>query len=141
MPPRAAALPWSDPASWGGTLPPAGAQVLIPAGRAIVLDADTPALAGLQIDGALYFADKNVKLTAGWVMTTGLLQAGTEAEPYKYKSSITLTGTNESLDLQGFGNKFLGAMNGGRLEIHGHRRDALAFSQLDAHASPGDTAI
>jgi cell migration-inducing and hyaluronan-binding protein len=141
VPAQSAATAWSDPATWGGVLPPAGAQVVIPPGRAVVLDVDAPPLAGLHIQGALYFADRDVRLTSTWIMVNGLLQVGTEAQPYRHKATITLTGTNETLDVFNMGTKFLGAMGGGRIELHGHRRDAVSWTQLDAHANPGDTAI
>lgn len=136
-----AATPWSDPATWGGSLPPAGASVVIPPGRAVLLDVRTPPLAGLQVQGALYFADREAELTSNWVMVTGLLQAGTEAQPHRARGTITLTGTDERADQFGMGTKFLGAMAGGRIELHGHRRDALAWTRLAAHANPGDTSI
>ena len=44
---------WSDRATWGGTLPGNGTEVVIPAGKTIVLDGATPALAGLRIEGTL----------------------------------------------------------------------------------------
>ena len=141
VPPLSAATAWSDPATWGGTLPPAGARIVIPPGRAVLLDVRTPALAGVEVQGALYFGDRDAELTAGFVMVTGLMQAGTEAQPHRSRATITLTGTDEAANLFGMGTKFLGAMAGGRVELHGHRRDAVAWTQLATHASPGDTTI
>src|SRR4051812_27079581 len=36
---------WSDPATWGGTVPQATTKVVIPEGKTVVLDIDTPNLA------------------------------------------------------------------------------------------------
>jgi hypothetical protein len=141
VPPQSSALAWSDPATWGGVLPPAGSQVVIPPGRAILLDVDSPSLAGLRIEGALYFAERNVTLTARSVLVTGLLQIGTEVQPHRSLATIVLTGTDEAADVMGFGTKVIGVMSGGRLELHGHRRDALSWTRLDAHARPGDTRL
>ncbi|MCS6848946.1 MAG: G8 domain-containing protein [Anaerolineae bacterium] len=138
---------WSDPATWGGTLPKAGAAVVIPAGKTIILDVSPPPLASVSVDGQLIFEDgKDLELTAGWIMVHGLFQIGTEQQPHRSKATITLTGTNEQENVMGegrmaMGTKFLGAMMGGRIELHGARRDAISFTQLVAHANPGDTTI
>ena len=46
-------LLWSDPATWGGRKPVAGAAVLVPSNMKIVLDENTPALGDLTIEGEL----------------------------------------------------------------------------------------
>ncbi len=138
---------WSDPATWGGALPKAGTAVVIPAGKTVILDVSPPPLASVSVDGQLIFEDgKDLELTAGWIMVHGLFQIGTEQQPHRSKATITLTGTNEQENVMGegrmaMGTKFLGAMMGGRIELHGARRDAIAFTQLAAHAGPGDTTI
>lgn len=113
---------WSDPATWGGTLPPAGASVVVPVGKTVVLDIATPALKGLTIQGALVAApDRDVAITADHVMVRGgQLQIGTAAAPYTRKATITLTGTStaDGPATAGFGNKVLGLM-GGSIELHG----------------------
>ncbi|RYZ65094.1 MAG: hypothetical protein EOP08_07650, partial [Proteobacteria bacterium] len=43
-------LRWSDPATWGGTLPAANTEVVIPSGRTIVLDTQTASLGHVQIN-------------------------------------------------------------------------------------------
>ncbi|MEL7363856.1 MAG: G8 domain-containing protein, partial [Bacteroidota bacterium] len=59
---------WSDPATWGGQLPRAGADVLIPVGQHIVLDVSTPPLGGVRVEGTLSFVDAPVDLTADWIL-------------------------------------------------------------------------
>ncbi|MCL6511430.1 MAG: right-handed parallel beta-helix repeat-containing protein [Anaerolineae bacterium] len=138
---------WSDPATWGGALPRAGSAVVIPAGKTVILDVSPPPLASVTIDGQLVFEDgKDLELTAGWIMVHGLLQIGTQQQPHRSKAIITLTGTDEKANVMGegrmaMGTKLIGAMMGGRIELHGARRDAVAFTQLAAHARPGDTTI
>jgi len=118
----AAGQRWSDPATWGGTLPPAGATVVIPVGKTVVLDIATPALKGLTVQGALVAAaDKDVAITSDYVIVRGgQLQIGTAAAPYTRKATITLTGTTtaEAPGATGFGNKVLGLM-GGSIELQG----------------------
>jgi cell migration-inducing and hyaluronan-binding protein len=141
VPPATAALRWSDPASWGGSLPPAGAQVIIPAGRAMLLDTSPPPLASLRIDGALYVAAQDLSLQAGHIIVAGRLQAGTAGAPHRHRLVITLTGTDEAVDVDGSGAKQIGVVSGGHLELHGHRHTAVAWAKLAAHAAPGDTAL
>lgn len=51
---------WSDPESWGGTLPAEGDDVEIASGWNMVLDlAETPVFASLTINGRLSFLDFN----------------------------------------------------------------------------------
>jgi hypothetical protein len=134
---------WSDPATWGGTrTPQANEIVVIPAGKAVLLDVDSPPLAGLQIDGALYVADgRDLRLTAGWVLVQGLLRAGLPQAGHQSRFTLTLTGSDEAVNLRGYGNKFLGVGSGGLIDLHGARRDSLAWAKLAAHAAPGDMHI
>lgn len=139
--PVTSARRWSDAATWGGTFPGAGARVVIPRGQAILLDVATPPLSSLRIEGALYAADRDVSLVASEVMISGLLQAGTPAKPHRHRLTITLTGTDESRNPEGMGTKLIGVVAGGRLELHGHRRDAVAWAKLAAHAPSGSTTM
>jgi hypothetical protein len=116
---------WSDPATWGGTLPKAGEKISIPKGQTIVLDVATPALAGLLIEGEL-LADgaKDVAITSDWVIAYGAqakFQIGQASQPYTRKAVITLTGKDASENVLslGLGNKVLGATGGGKLELYG----------------------
>lgn len=129
---------WSDPATWGGTLPGAGASVLIPAGREVVLDGATPPLRTLVIEGSLV-ADpaRDVSITADGVFVRGgRLAIGTAAEPHRGRAVITLTGatTADLPGLGGFGAKVLAQM-GGTLELHG-RSLAHSWTRLDGGDVP-----
>lgn len=83
---------WSDPSTWGGTLPVAGAAVVIPAGKTVVLDTATQALGDVRIEGTLKLADRDVSISAGSITVTGTLQAGSAAAPFTHRATITLTG-------------------------------------------------
>src|SRR5213075_2470405 len=84
---------WSDPATWpGGFVPAAGARVIIPAGRTILLDVVTPRLASLRIDGALVADDRDVGIDAGGIEVYGRLEIGTSDRPFAHRATLTLWG-------------------------------------------------
>jgi hypothetical protein len=108
---------WSNPATWGGVKPIAGQTVTIAANKHIILDENTPALAGLTINGTLEFDRKNVNLTANWIMVMGAMHVGSAALPFTQKATITLNGTDVNQDIMGMGTRGLMVM-GGILELH-----------------------
>jgi len=72
---------WSNPATWGGAVPAAGAEVTIPAGKSVLLDTDID-VSGLSINGELICADRDLNVSAKWIMVHGLLQCGTARASY-----------------------------------------------------------
>ena len=132
---------WSDPNAWGGTLPAAGATVTIPANKYIVLDVNTPALKGLQVDGALVFDDKDLELTSNWVMVhgSGRLEVGRTDKPFTKRATITLTGTDTGENVMGMGTKLLGAM-GGSIELVGEA-NRTPWTKLSATVAKGAKSI
>ncbi|HET7599478.1 MAG TPA: G8 domain-containing protein [Gemmatimonadales bacterium] len=128
---------WSDPALWGGQLPAAGAAVTIPADKAVLLDVSPPPLASLTIEGALVFDDADLALTAGWIVVPGRLQIGTEARPYTHRAVVTLTGGGAGVGAMG--DKVLGIMAGGTLDLHGEPR--AGWARLAASAAAGATQL
>lgn len=133
--PVVATLRWSDAATWDGAVPAAGAAVTIPAGKAVLLDVSPPALASLTIEGALVFADTDLALTAGWIMVHGQLQVGTAGAPYRKRAVITLTGSPDGASVNGMGNKVLGVMPGGTIDLHGEPR--VGWARLNGSVSAG----
>jgi hypothetical protein len=133
---------WSDPGTWGGSVPGPGATVIIPSGMIVSLDVDPPALTGIQVLGTLIFNDQDINLTLGFIQVNGgELRIGTESTPYANKAIITLTGDTADATGIGLGNKFIMVMGGGKLEIHGHRRSATSWTQIDGHLFAGETAM
>ena len=132
---------WSDPATWGGTLPQAGQSVSIAPGRTVVLDVPSPALATLTIEGTLIAAhDRDLVLSADIVMVHGgLLRIGCADDPYTRAGTITLTGAPSNASPHDMGTKVLGAMAGGRIEIFG--RPVRSWTRLSADAAAGATQI
>lgn len=130
-------LLWSDPATWGGSLPPSGAEVVIPAGKVIVLDIDPPNLAGLRIEGTLRFARRNTALSVGYIRVTGGLEIGTAAAPFAEKAVITLTGAPQATN-DGVSRGL--TVQGGRLEIYGVSPSPV-WTKLNDHANAGTTSL
>ena len=130
-------LAWSDTATWGGTLPPAGAEVVIPAGKVITLDTSPPNLAGLRVEGTLRFARSDIQLTAAYIDVTGAIEIGTAAAPFAQKAVITLNGapqaTNDGI-ARGLN------VRGGRLEIYGAVPQPV-WTKLNDHANAGATSL
>lgn len=134
-----AQLPWSDPATWGGTLPVAGENVVIPTETHIILDTNTPDLAGLTIHGTLEFDNQDLTLTADWIMVMGRLEVGTETSPYAHQANIILNGNDPTVNMMGMGTRGIMVM-GGELELHGVV-PATVWTKLSADAPAGSTNI
>jgi hypothetical protein len=130
---------WSAPATWGGTKPVAGDAVTIAAGKHIILDEDTPDLAGLTIQGTLEFDRKNVNLTADWIMVMGTMHVGSVALPFTHNATITLNATNANENIMGMGTRGLMVM-GGTLELHG-TPPTKTWTKINAHAAQGATNL
>jgi hypothetical protein len=139
--PVGAASAWSDPATWGGSLPQAGQSVSIPAGRTVVLDVPSPALATLTIEGNLIAAhDRDAVLSAEIIMVHGgSLRIGCADDPYLRNATITLTGAPSNASPHDMGTKVLGAMAGGRIELHG--RPVRGWTRLAANTAAGATQV
>jgi G8 domain len=77
----ASSAKWSDPKTWGGTVPAAGSDVTIPADKAVLLDQNVN-LKNLTVMGKLEFADQNLELNAASIMLHGTLRVGTSLKPF-----------------------------------------------------------
>ena len=141
--------PWSDKASWGGTLPVDGDEVEIKSNMWIELDiAETPKLKKLEINGRLTVKVdkeklKDIKLRSFsvWVRA-GELLVGTAEAPFEQNFTIELLGETESetLTLDGLtkaGNKVLVSNN--KLEMFGKKRTNI--SRMLEEAKAGDETI
>src|ERR1051326_8543440 len=96
---------WSDASTWPDKKVPAkDAMVTIDRDMDVVLDVSPAALHGLTINGKLSFADdKDLELSAEWIMVHGELEIGTEAKPHTHKATITLTDNVKGEDFGGMG--------------------------------------
>lgn len=134
----AGASNWSDPATWGGQVPAAGADVTIPAGKDVVLNTSPAGLGVLTINGSLTFADADLTLSARAVMVHGALRVGTQEQPFTKKARIVLTGAKSNEDLMGMGTKVIGVM-GGTLDLHGQARPT--WTRLGATVKRGSSTL
>lgn len=132
-------MPWSDPATWGGTKPVAGQDVIIPEGMHVILDESTPALGSLTINGSLEFDDQNLSLTAKWIMLMGTLRVGSESQAFTSEAVITLTGDNPAENVMGMGTRGLMVM-GGTLELHGNPTQ-IPWTKINQSTASGSTFL
>ena len=115
---------WSSATTWGGEVPPrAGESVDIPPCTTVILDTITPLLNLILIEGSLIFLDEGeygyVSLDANYIfISTGLMQVGTETNPYTGYTDITIHGDVHSPALPIYGNSFL-IVRYGTLDLHG----------------------
>jgi parallel beta-helix repeat protein len=131
---------WSEPATWGGTLPSAGANLTIPTGKKVLLDTSV-ALGALEVQGELRFANQDLELRAKSIMVHGgKLQIGSSLAPFTHRATITLLGQDTGGDLMGMGEKVLGVMQGGTLELYGASR-GKPWIRLTATANVGATSL
>jgi len=91
---------WSDPATWGGSVPLATDAVTIASGQTVILDTAAVCLS-LDIAGTLTTnRNANISLTTGNINigATGVLEIGTEASPFPaaYTCTIELNGAEVS---------------------------------------------
>lgn len=143
--------PWSSPTTWnGGAVPKAGDPVVIDAGSVVTLDVATPALKSLKIGGTLRASTAvDSALTAGWVMVSGAgsaLEAGSAATPLSRSFTITLTGSDRTANVTGVaplttGSKFVMAMDGGTIRLHGASRAKRSWTVLDGTVTAGATSL
>ncbi len=137
-PPVGQAQRWSDPRTWGGSLPGAGASVTIPTGITVLLDISPPPLAGLTVDGMLVFDRRDLTLMADWIMVHGRFEVGTAAAPFTQRAVITLTAADTNQSIMNMGTKLLGVM-GGTLELHGEPR--TGWTRLSQTAAAGSATL
>ena len=131
---------WSDPATWGGSKPKAGEVATVRAGQRVILDENTPDLAGLTILGELEFARKDLNLTADWIMLHGALKIGSEAEPFAQKATITLEATDTAQNLMNMGTRGVLLMDGGQLSLFG-AKPKFTWTKINANAALGATSL
>ena len=133
---------WQDQSTWsGGQLPGVSDDVVIPAG--IIIDlTGTIEVKSITVHGILRSKEEGIDLKAQWILVAGnnaLLEVGTASQPYEVPVGclITLTGEDENAGMMG--NKFIGAMNGGRVELHGAEK--ISWTHLGANVNAGANQI
>ncbi|WP_422361658.1 G8 domain-containing protein [Reichenbachiella sp.] len=130
---------WSEVATWGGSKPQAGEEVVIPAGHYVLLDENTPNLGGLTIKGALQFDTQDLELTSKWIVVEGLLKVGSPNQPFEQKATITLNDTDTEASQMGMGTRGIMVM-GGTMDLHGATPEVI-WTKINAHADEGETSL
>ncbi len=130
------ARPWSDPATWGGTLPSPGDVVTIPADRAVLLDVQPPTLQGIDVQGTLTVADVPMTITVGWITVGGHLAIGTPAAPLTADVTVVMSPQTGHT-----GHTGQGAITGmGLIDIHG-TPPAVTWTELAEIAPQGASVL
>ena len=134
---------WSDTTTWGGAKPPAGVAVIIPAGKQVIIDENTPLLGELTIEGELLFkAGVTAELSADVIKIKagGALRAGSATAPFTGLATITLRSTNIAGSAIGMGTRGILVDSGGKLELFG-KPPTVPWTKLNAHANAGSTSL
>ncbi|XP_043994771.1 fibrocystin-L-like isoform X2 [Gambusia affinis] len=146
-------LLWSDASFWKSSaennfsVPADGADAVIPSGKWVVLDRDTPPLRRLTIFGVLEVLDspnRTLVIDAIYVsIQGGRLLAGWDGEPFQGRLEIRLRGNHDSPDwlLPGGpnqGSKVLGVF--GTLDLYG-RPPGVYRTKLAAAAAAGSNSL
>ncbi|KAG1667228.1 hypothetical protein FOA52_009793 [Chlamydomonas sp. UWO 241] len=150
---RVGVLRWSAAKTWAsrtGGAPIAGDNVTIPFGWNLLIDADTPVLGVLIIQGNVTFAtNTSVTLKATYILVhvTGHLWVGQRNAPHPsaVTATIELHGTRQTTDYViseelNLGSKVLAALNGGRIDLYG-TPVAARWTKLAAPAAAGAASI
>ena len=112
-------------------------NVTIPEGQVVKLDTDVK-LTGLDVEGTLLCAAKDIHLRARWIRVTGTFVCGTQEEPFENKLTVTLAG-NGSGNFHGHGDKYIVVEHGGTFMLHGRKRKT--WTTLGKTASPGSRQL
>jgi hypothetical protein len=133
---------WSNPATWGGTVPSPESDVTIAAGKTVILDVSTK-VKSLTINGTLICDTKESQIVfeSDWIMVMGAgskLQCGTAEQPHERRLKIKLVGV-QGQDIMGMGTRVLGAMDGGLIDLHG--QDRTSWLKLAETAMAGSSAL
>ncbi len=112
---------WTQSSTWSPAgVPGINDPVVIPAGVEVAMRGTNNA-AGVTVNGELIAAAQNTTLTARWVKVAGSqsrFEVGRELTPFLQNFTLLLNGTNLTDDTHA-GTKFLMAMDGGTVDMHG----------------------
>ncbi len=94
---------WSNPFTWGGSIPGNGADVTIAAGKTVLLDQNIQ-VRNLTVEGTLVCANKDLVIDAEQIIVRGQMRCGTPQEPFNHNLRVALNGpfnivANGSLEL------------------------------------------
>ncbi len=130
-------LPWNSTTTWGGPVPTNADHVFIPQFTAVAMDGACVA-ATVQNEGLLLADEMDGSLGSGWVLVHqpgAELRVGTEQAPFSFDFQIELT--DDGVPITGPGNKFLAAMMGGKIDMHGTpKKSWTKLASIDNASGP-----
>lgn len=137
---------WSNEAIWpNNTLPSLADDVIIPQGRNVTLNGSVRAKS-ITIHGVLRAGLTEsmwINLETEYILVNGTnarFEIGTEDSPYIAECIITLIGADDGDNIMGsMGDKFIAAMNNGKIEFHGKFKHS--WTNLGANALSGTNQI
>lgn len=131
---------WSDPAVWHGSAPGRGDAVTVAEGRTLVIDQDID-VGSLTVHGTVIVARRDATIRAGWILVTGqgAFSAGTAEQPFRQKLTITLCAQTGACPHPDLGAKFLAAVGGGTIDLHGEAR--TSWVPLGTSVAPGHDTV
>ena len=134
---------WQDPSIWPGVqLPGSSDEVVIPVGFTVGLTGNI-AVKSITVNGTLSaISASSIDLQTEWISVMGsnaFFEIGTASTPFISSCTITLTGLDDGDDIMGMGDKFIGAMSGGQIEIHGQQK--VSWNNLGADVNSGTNQI
>ena len=120
---------WNSTFTWGGQPPPVeGDFVVVPKGQTLAINVHTPILSFLLIQGGtvMFLDEGDVSLHTQFVLITdnGVMEVGTEEQPFCHKAEIVLYGHVLSTELPIYGAKTLAVR-------HGNTRSAWKETKCD----------
>ena len=133
---------WDSSATWGGSVPTANDDVSIPAGKVVALRGLANVAQTVNVGGELVVTNRDTALASDWVMIMGSgsrFEVGTADTPFEQDFTLTLTAVDDGTNIMGAGSKFLMAMDGGTIDLHGLPR--LSWTKLNATAFAGATGL
>ena len=134
---------WQNPNIWSdGQLPGSSNDVVIPSNLTIRISGSI-IVKSITVNGVLTASTaSDINLQTEWIMVIGndaLFKVGAPENPFNSSCTITLTGIDDGDDIMGMGDKFIGAMNGGQIEIHGQQK--VSWANLGADVNSGSNQI
>ena len=131
---------WSDAAAWPGGVPGRGNAVTVAEGRTLVIDQDLD-IGSLTVHGTVIVARRAASIRAGWILVSGKGQfvAGTSEQPFRQTLTVTLCADSGAAPHRELGSKFLAAVDGGSIDLHGEAR--TSWVPLGPSAAPGHDTV
>ena len=141
---------WRDGSSWQGGVVPGPNDHAIVSSNAVLGISGVVQVRSIRADGQLLVAqNRNLDLYCKYLLVqggAGLLQIGQKLAPYYGTATITLNASRADLNngdptvqVMGMGTKFVGAMGGSRIELHGAPK--TSWERLRVNAPAGSNSI